>query len=143
MNMLKIALMLDIPEGKLPGFYAKMLGEKIREQEVHVWLINTGWRGGAYGKGERIPLSHTRAIVSAILEGKLGNCNWKLHPVFHFAMPETCPGIPDKLLNPEFSWKNPIEYRLKARELASHFIENFKKYENQVSGEILKGAPEA
>lgn len=126
-----------------PGFYAKMLGEKIREQEVHVWLINTGWSGGAYGKGERIPLSHTRAIVSAILEGKLGNCNWKLHPVFHFAMPETCPGIPDKLLNPEFSWKNPIEYRLKARELASHFIENFKKYENQVSGEILKGAPEA
>lgn len=125
-----------------PGFYAKMLGEKIREQEVHVWLINTGWSGGAYGKGERIPLSYTRAIVSAILEGKLGNCNWKVHPVFHFAMPETCPGIPDKLLNPEFSWKNPIEYRLKARELAAHFIENFKKYENQVSGEILRGAPE-
>ncbi|HEY4154018.1 MAG TPA: phosphoenolpyruvate carboxykinase (ATP), partial [Puia sp.] len=109
-----------------PVFYAKMLGEKIRKEQVRVWLINTGWSGGAYGRGSRIPLSYTRAIVSAILDGKLGNCNWKVHPVFHFAMPETCPGLPEKILNPESSWENPAEYQLKARELAGRFIENFK-----------------
>ena len=125
-----------------PGFYAKMLGEKIRRHEVRVWLINTGWVGGAYGKGERIPLPYTRAMVSAVLEGRLGNCNWNVHPVFHMAMPETCPGVPDRILNPEYTWKNPVEYRAKARELAAQFIDNFKKYENQVPGEILKGAPE-
>jgi phosphoenolpyruvate carboxykinase (ATP) len=119
-----------------------MLGEKIRRHEVRVWLINTGWVGGAYGKGERIPLPYTRAMVSAVLEGRLGNCNWNVHPVFHMAMPETCPGVPDRILNPEYTWKNPVEYRAKARELAAQFIDNFKKYENQVPGEILKGAPE-
>ena len=125
-----------------PGFYAKMLGEKIRKHQVRVWLINTGWSGGAYGNGERIPLSYTRAIVSAILEGALENCNWKVHPVFHFTMPETCPGVPGKLLDPELSWKDPLEYQLKAKELAARFIENFKKYEEEVPAEILDGAPE-
>lgn len=125
-----------------PGFYAKMLGEKIRKHQVRVWLINTGWSGGAYGNGERIPLSYTRAIVSAILEGRLENCKWKVHPVFHFAMPETCPAVPDKLLDPELSWKDPLEYQLKAKELAARFIENFKKYEEEVPAEILGGAPE-
>jgi len=125
-----------------PGFYAGMLGEKIRKHQVRVWLINTGWSGGAYGRGERIPLSHTRAIVSAILEGRLGNCNWNVHPVFRFAMPETCPGVPPQLLNPEFNWKDPLEYQLQAKELASRFIENFKKYKDQVPEEILRGAPE-
>ncbi len=124
-----------------PAFYAKMLGEKIRKQQAGVWLINTGWSGGAYGKGERIPLTYTRAIVRAILEGRMGNCNWVVHPVFHFAMPETCPGVPDRILNPEYTWKNPVEYQAKARELAAQFIANFKKYENQVPDEILKGAP--
>jgi phosphoenolpyruvate carboxykinase (ATP) len=124
-----------------PGFYAKMLGEKIRRHRVHVWLINTGWSGGAYGEGDRIPLSYTRAIVSAILDGGLENCNWKAHPVFHFAMPENCSGVPDKLLDPEFSWKDPTEYRRKAKELAARFIENFEKYKDEVPADILDGAP--
>jgi phosphoenolpyruvate carboxykinase (ATP) len=124
-----------------PAFYARMLGEKIRQHNVRVWLINTGWAGGAYGKGERIPLSYTRSIISAILDGKLESCSWKVHPVFHFAMPETCPGVPDQLLNPEYGWKDPAEYHLNAKELAARFIENFKKYEQEVPGEILSGAP--
>ncbi|MDP4130912.1 MAG: phosphoenolpyruvate carboxykinase (ATP) [Bacteroidota bacterium] len=125
-----------------PGFYARMLGEKIRRHQVRVWLVNTGWSGGAYGKGERIPLSYTRSLVSGVLEGRMGNTNWKVHPVFHFAMPETCPGVPDRILDPENTWKNPKEYQAKARELAMQFIDNFKKYENQVPGEILNGAPD-
>jgi phosphoenolpyruvate carboxykinase (ATP) len=124
-----------------PVAYAKMLGEKIRKHQVHVWLINTGWSGGAYGKGERIPLSYTRSIVSAVLDGSLGNCNWTVHPIFHFAIPSGCPGVPGKILNPESTWKNPAEYQEKAWQLASQFIDNFKKYENQVPEEILRGAP--
>ena len=124
-----------------PGFYAKMLGEKIRKHQVCVWLINTGWSGGAYGKGKRIPLNFTRSIVGAVLEGKLGNCNWMVHPVFRFAIPETCPGVPDHILNPEKTWKDPGEYQEKALELAHQFIDNFKKYEHQVPEEILRGAP--
>ena len=126
-----------------PGFYAKMLGEKIRRHLACVWLVNTGWMGCAYGKGgERIPLVYTRAIVRAVLEGRLEDCNWNVHPVFHMAIPASCPGVPDSILNPEYTWKNPVEYLTKARELAARFIDNFKKYENQVPGEILKGAPE-
>jgi phosphoenolpyruvate carboxykinase (ATP) len=126
-----------------PGFYAGMLGEKILQHQVRVWLINTGWSGGAYGKGERVPLSHTRAIVRAILEGRLGDCNWKVDPVFHFAIPETCPGVPPQLLDPECSWKDPLEYQLRSKELAARFIENFRRYENEVPADILRGAPEA
>ncbi|MFI5124284.1 MAG: phosphoenolpyruvate carboxykinase (ATP) [Chitinophagales bacterium] len=125
-----------------PGYYARMLGEKIRKHQVMVWLVNTGWSGGAYGKGERIPLAYTRALVSAVLEGRLGNGSWKVHPIFHFAMPETCSGVPERILNPENTWKNPAEYQAKARELAAQFIDNFKKYENQVPAEILRGAPD-
>jgi phosphoenolpyruvate carboxykinase (ATP) len=125
-----------------PAVYAGMLGEKIRQQQVRVWLINTGWIGGAYGRGERIPLAYTRSIVRSILDGKLGNCNWQVHPVFHFAVPDSCPGLPDQVLNPGHSWKNPSEYRQQAKELAARFIENFKPYENKVPEAVLWGAPE-
>ncbi len=125
-----------------PAIYAKMLGEKIRKHQVRVWLINTGWCGGPYGKGERIPLAHTRTIIRAILSGKLGNCNWKVHPVFRFAVPDSCPGLPEQILNPESAWKNPLEYQAKAKELAMRFIENFRQYERLAPDEIRWGAPE-
>ena len=124
-----------------PGFYARMLGERIRKHQVRVWLVNTGWSGGGYGKGERIPLIYTRALVNAVLEGKMDCCNWKVHPLFHFAMPETCYGVPEKMLNPVNTWKDPKEYDLKARDLAAQFIDNFKKYEKDTPVEVRRGAP--
>ena len=80
-------------------------------------------------------------MVNAVLEGKMGCCNWKVHPLFHFSMPETCYGVPEKMLNPVNTWKDPKEYDLKARDLAAQFIDNFKKYEKDTPVEGRKGAP--
>lgn len=124
-----------------PGFYAKMLGEKMRETKANVWLINTGWSGGMYGVGSRIKLSYTRAMISAALKGQLDNVNYKPHPVFGVMMPVSCPGVPDNILNPRDSWQDKEAYDLKAQDLAKQFTKNFEKYANGVNDEILNAAP--
>lgn len=124
-----------------PTVYASLFGKKMKDHNANVWLVNTGWTGGSYGVGSRMKLSHTRAMISAALEGKLDNVNYKNHPVFNVAVPQRCPGVPQEILNPKDTWENPGEYDQKAFQLASSFVENFKKYEDFADEEIMAGAP--
>jgi len=108
---------------------------------VNVWLINTGWVGGAYGTGNRIKLSYTRAMIRAVLSGKLQNVNYTEHPIFGLMMPEECANVPTELLDPKNTWDDKDEYDKQAIKLAKKFEENFKIFEDQASPEILKGTP--
>jgi phosphoenolpyruvate carboxykinase (ATP) len=124
-----------------PVEYAELLGKKIREQKVNVWMINTGWSGGAYGEGSRIKLSYTRAMITAALDGKLDNAEYEAHPVFGFKMPKECPGVPSEILNPRNTWANKEAYDIKAKELGKQFIMNFEKYSSQAGEETSGAAP--
>ncbi|MEO6731613.1 MAG: phosphoenolpyruvate carboxykinase (ATP) [Ferruginibacter sp.] len=124
-----------------PAVYAEMLGKKMMEENVNVWLINTGWSGGPYGIGKRMKLDHTRAMISAALEGKLDNAAFEKHPVFGIMMPTSCAGVPSEILNPKNTWPDKGLYDAKAYELANLFITNFKKYASGVSEAILAAAP--
>lgn len=124
-----------------PTVYAEMLGRKMKEHKVNVWLINTGWTGGAYGTGERIKLSYTRAMIKAALNGNLTNMNYEKHPVFGVEMPTSCPGVPNDLLNPENTWQDKNSYKQQAKMLAELFVQNFEKYAGQALEEILIAQP--
>jgi phosphoenolpyruvate carboxykinase (ATP) len=124
-----------------PGRYASMLGKRMTEHHAKVWLVNTGWTGGAYGVGKRISLNYTRAMINAALEGHLDHVEYENHPVFGMAMPKSCPGVPPELLDPSKTWADPKSYAEKSRELACQFIRNFEQYKTAVSAEILAGGP--
>jgi phosphoenolpyruvate carboxykinase (ATP) len=124
-----------------PMVYAQMLGEKIKEHKVQVWLVNTGWSGGAYGTGSRIPLPYTRAMITAALEGKLEKVAYQPHPVFGLMMPSSCPDVPASLLNPEATWENKALYEKQAQKLAEIFVANFTQYSERVSPEIISAGP--
>ncbi len=126
-----------------PGFYAKMLGDKMRENNVNIWMINTGWSGGAYGVGNRMKLSYTRAMITAALNGELDNVEFEAHPIFGMMMPKTCPNVPREILHPRFTWADREAYDETAKKLAQMFISNFEKYAAQVTDEILAAAPKA
>jgi phosphoenolpyruvate carboxykinase (ATP) len=125
-----------------PGQYAEMLGKKMTEHNVNVWMVNTGWSGGPYGVGHRMKLSYTRAMITAALEGKLDNVEFVPHPVFGMLMPVACEGVPSEVLNPRDTWEDKEQYDLKARELAKEFIANFNKYASGVNEETLNAAPQ-
>lgn len=124
-----------------PTKYAEMLGELVNNNQVNVWLINTGWTGGPYGIGNRIKLSYTRAIISEALIGNLDTVEYDTLPVFNLAIPKSCPGVPSEILNPRNTWMNKSAYDEKAQELALKFVNNFEKYKSQASNEILAAAP--
>jgi phosphoenolpyruvate carboxykinase (ATP) len=124
-----------------PGQYAAMLGKKMTDHKVNVWMINTGWSGGGYGVGNRMKLGYTRAMITAALEGRLNNMEFEQHPVFGMLMPTSCPNVPAQILNPRNTWADKVAYDEAAKKLALQFIENFKKYTSGVSAEILAAAP--
>ena len=124
-----------------PTYYATMLSEKMEAAGVNVWLINTGWVGGAYGTGSRIKLSYTRAMIREALSGELQDVNYIEHPIFGLMMPENCPNVPTELLDPKNTWADKDAYDRQAITLAKKFEENFKAFEDQASPEILKGTP--
>ena len=124
-----------------PGFYAEMLGEKMKENNVNIWMINTGWSGGAYGVGNRMKLSYTRAMITAALNGELDNVEFEAHPIFGMMMPKTCPNVPKEILHPRYTWADRNEYDATAKKLAQMFINNFEKYAAGVSDVILASAP--
>ncbi len=105
-----------------PTEYAQILGEKIREHGVTVWLINTGWTGGPYGTGKRMKLSLTRAMIRAALTGALAEVPFGQHPVFGLTMPAICPGVPTELLDPRQTWADPAAYDAKAKYLHGLFV---------------------
>jgi len=118
-----------------------MLGKKMQENKVNVWLINTGWTGGSYGVGKRIKLAHTRAMISAALEGKLDNVSYENHEVFGVAMPTSCPNVPAKVLNPRNTWADTNAYDEKAKCLGGLFVKNFERYAAGISEEVFAAAP--
>ncbi len=126
-----------------PGEYAEMLGKKIVESNVNVWLINTGWTGGPYGVGSRMKLSFTRAMITAALDGKLDNVETETDPVFGVAIPKEVPGVPAALLTPRDTWADKAAYDEKAKYLAGLFVKNFDKYKSGASAETQAAAPKA
>ncbi|MGX5820449.1 phosphoenolpyruvate carboxykinase (ATP) [Chitinophaga lutea] len=124
-----------------PARYAQMLGERMRRHAVNVWLINTGWTGGAYGTGNRIKLNYTRAMITAALNGQLDQVAYKDHEVFGVAIPESVPGVPSEILDPRNTWADGAAYDAQARDLAGQFVKNFEKYAAQADPEMLAAAP--
>jgi phosphoenolpyruvate carboxykinase (ATP) len=124
-----------------PTKYAELLGQKMDAHQVSVWLVNTGWTGGGYGLGSRIKLRYTRAIVTAIHDGSLAASPTQLDPIFGLAQVIKCAEVPDEILIPENSWKDPAQYRRAASKLAGLFKDNFKQFEQQVSSEVRVAGP--
>lgn len=124
-----------------PAVYAKLLGEHIQHDHVHCWLINTGWTGGSYGTGERIHLPHTRAMLNAAISGELDDVPLHTDPIFHLQVPESCPGIPIEILQPANTWSDQQAYAVTARKLATAFRENFEKFADMVSPEVMQSGP--
>lgn len=124
-----------------PTKYAEMLGNKLKESGANVWLINTGMTGGVYGVGKRMSLKYTRALITAALNGELNNAEFETLPIFNFQIPTAVEGVPAEILNPRNTWTDKAAYDAKAGELAAKFNDNFKKYADQASAEILAAAP--
>lgn len=125
-----------------PTVYAEMLGERLRQHsETNVYLVNTGWIGGSYGVGHRIPIKQTRAMVSAALNGELEAVNYQPHPIFRILVPETVPGVTSQILNPQTTWDDLGAYERQAEELARRFVENFDRFA-KIPWEILEAGPQ-
>jgi phosphoenolpyruvate carboxykinase (ATP) len=124
-----------------PAFYAELLRRKIERYGVNCWLLNTGWVGGPYGIGKRISIRYTRSLLNAALDGLLDGVEYQTDPIFGFKVPKTCPDVPDQVLDPGSSWSSTEAYMKRYRSLASRFIDNFKKFEDQVSDDVRKVGP--
>ncbi len=112
-----------------PKVYADMLGERLRQHGAQCWLVNTGWTGGAFGVGRRMSLPHTRALVTATLDGSLRDVQYVTEPSFGLSIPTSCPGVPSELLNPRNAWADKAAYDRQAADLARKFQENFRKFD--------------
>ncbi|HXS23841.1 MAG TPA: phosphoenolpyruvate carboxykinase [Gemmatimonadales bacterium] len=124
-----------------PGVYAKMLGERIAGHGARVWLVNTGWTGGAFGSGSRMKLSYTRAMVRAALSGALDRARYQQDPVFGLEVPVAVPDVPANLLDPRRTWSDPAAYDAQARKLATMFRENFEQFRAQVPASVAAAGP--
>jgi phosphoenolpyruvate carboxykinase (ATP) len=124
-----------------PAEYTKLLGKKLEEHNVNVWLVNTGWTGGPYGIGKRMRLKYTRAMITAALCGELSNVNCTEHPQFGLNMPTTCPGVPEHMLNPRNTWADKDSYDDKAIHLATEFTKNFEKYAMYCDLQVIGAGP--
>jgi phosphoenolpyruvate carboxykinase (ATP) len=125
-----------------PMKYADLLGEKLTQHpEINVWLVNTGWIGGAYGTGKRISLKYTRALIAAAIKGDLNNTKYTPHPIFKIGIPASCPGVPVEILDPVNLWDSSEAYNTKAYELAELFAGHFSAYANASSEGIKQAAP--
>lgn len=112
-----------------PKVYAEMLGARLREHDAQCWLVNTGWTGGAFGVGHRMSLPHTRAMVHAVLDGRLAKAEFVTEPAFGLSIPTACPDVPTELLNPRNGWKDAAAYDQQAAMLATKFEQNFAKFD--------------
>jgi phosphoenolpyruvate carboxykinase (ATP) len=125
-----------------PNMYAKMLGERIAEHKVRVWLVNTGWTGGPYGVGSRMKIGYTRAMITAALGGQLDHVSYHKHDIFNLDIPATCPGVPDSVLDPRSTWPDTKAYDEQAKKLAGMFIQNFKTFEKDVDPAVKAAGPQ-
>jgi len=126
-----------------PSEYGALLGKLIDQHDVRCWLVNTGWTGGAFGEGARMPIKATRALLAAALDGSLANAPMSVDPIFGFDVPESVAGVDDAILNPRNTWADPAAYDAQAQKLAAMFVENFRVYEPYVSDGVKAAAPKA
>jgi len=124
-----------------PKVYARMLDDKLRDHGAIVWLLNTGWTGGPFGEGERMPIQATRTMLSAALAGRLDDTEFRTDPVFGFEVPVSVPGVDAKILDPRSTWRDPEAYDRKARELARMFVDNFAKRFGDVGEDVKAAGP--
>jgi len=111
-----------------PAVYARLLGKKLDEHGSAVWLVNTGWTGGPFGEGERMPIKATRALLDAALSGELDGVEFRTDAVFGFEVPVEVPGVLSALLDPRSTWADPAAYDARAAELATMFRDNFAQF---------------
>ncbi|MHC1785255.1 MAG: phosphoenolpyruvate carboxykinase (ATP) [Anaerolineaceae bacterium] len=124
-----------------PMVYAQLLGEKIQKHNSKCWLVNTGWTGGPYGTGERMKISYTRTMVDALLSGGLDDVSFEVDPVFGLRIPQSCPGVPEQVLNPRLTWPDHSAYDEMARKLAGMFTANFEQFAEATPLEVLAAGP--
>lgn len=124
-----------------PMKYASLLADKIQKHKSNVWLVNTGWSGGAYGAGKRMKLALTRAIMDAIHGGQLASAKTATDPVFGFEVITQCPGVPNEVLVPRQAWPDKAAFETTAKKLAGLFSDNFKKYEDKVDAAVKGAGP--
>jgi phosphoenolpyruvate carboxykinase (ATP) len=125
-----------------PAVYARMLGEKLdAHPEATVWLVNTGWTGGPFGEGHRMPIAATRALLRAALDGDLRDVEYRRDHVFGFEVPVSVPGVDAQLLDPRSTWRHPDAYDRKARELARMFRDNFEQFAESAGDAVTSAGP--
>ena len=123
-----------------PEVYGKLLQQKILQHGANCWLVNTGWTGGAYGTGKRMPIKATRALLSAALDGSLSKAEFRKDPNFGFEVPVAVPGVDDTLLDPRRTWADPAAYDAQARKLVAMFADNFAQYVPHIDDDIRAAA---
>ncbi|GAA5830065.1 hypothetical protein JCM11251_006862 [Rhodosporidiobolus azoricus] len=122
-----------------PSRYASMLAQRMTAVGANCWLINTGWVGGAFGKGKRCPLKYTRHIVDSIHDGSLAKANFSKSPIFNLSIPDKVNGVPSELLNPE--WEDKAAFEAQNKKLADMFTAAFKRYEAECAPEVVAAGP--
>jgi phosphoenolpyruvate carboxykinase (ATP) len=126
-----------------PSVYGNLLKERIARGSVDCWLVNTGWTGGKYGAGKRMPIKATRALLNAALDGSLKNAGFRKDPYFGFDVPVAVPGVDAAILNPRDTWADKADYDATAAKLVGLFIDNFAKFETHVDQSVKEAAPTA
>jgi phosphoenolpyruvate carboxykinase (ATP) len=121
--------------------YGNLLRSLIAEHGVDCWLVNTGWTGGAYGTGKRMPIKATRTLLAAVLDGSLAEAEFRTDPNFGFAVPVAVPGVDPAILDPRSTWADKAGYDRQARRLVDMFIDNFVKFEDHVDATVADAAP--
>ena len=124
-----------------PAKYAELLASKMKQHNVNVWLVNTGWSGGSYGKGSRIKLKYTRAILDAIHDGALKSAPTQPDPIFGFDVITECPNVPSEILIPAKTWDDNAAFQATAKKLATLFVKNFVTFESGASEGVRAAAP--
>ncbi|TRW14254.1 phosphoenolpyruvate carboxykinase [Glacieibacterium frigidum] len=126
-----------------PSVYGNLLKERIAKGGVNVWLVNTGWTGGIYGVGKRMPIRVTRALLNAALDGSLAKSPMRTDPNFGFRVPTACAGVDSQILDPRSTWADGAEYDAKAKALVGMFVANFEQFEDHVDAGVREAAPKA
>jgi phosphoenolpyruvate carboxykinase (ATP) len=125
-----------------PSEYANLLRDYIAKHKVDCWLVNSGWTGGKYGVGRRMPIRATRTLLTAALNGSLKNADFRTDPYFGFSVPTSVPGVEPHLLHPVKTWQDKKEFDQTARALVKMFQDNFAKFEDKVDADVKAAAPE-
>ncbi|MFV0643078.1 MAG: phosphoenolpyruvate carboxykinase [Sphingomonadaceae bacterium] len=124
-----------------PSVYGNLLKERIAKGGVSCWLVNTGWTGGKYGTGKRMPIKETRALLNAALDGSLNNVEFRKDPNFGFEVPVAVPGVDNSILDPRETWASKEDYDATAQKLVQLFVDNFAQFEQHVDQAVREAAP--